>query len=55
LPFFKGCYKHKVIQISENRVFHPTVGLNDLIEKLQVTFYGRVIANHDMLEKMEKP
>ncbi|CAI8597805.1 unnamed protein product [Vicia faba] len=52
--FFKGWYKHKVIQILENCGFHPTLGINVLIEKSLVTFDGRVIGMHDMLEEMGK-
>lgn len=52
--FFKGWYKHKVIQILENCGLHPTVGINVLIEKSLVTFDGRVIWMHDMLEEMGK-
>ncbi|KAI5406819.1 hypothetical protein KIW84_053187, partial [Lathyrus oleraceus] len=52
--FFKGWYKHKVIQILENCGFHPTLGINVLIEKSLVTFDGRVFGMHDMLEEMGK-
>jgi hypothetical protein len=52
--FFKGWYKHKVIQILENCGLHPTVGINVLIEKSLVTSDGRVIWMHDMLEEMGK-
>ncbi|KAI5406815.1 hypothetical protein KIW84_053184 [Lathyrus oleraceus] len=52
--FFKGWYKHKVIQILENCGFHPTLGINVLIEKSLVTFDGKVIGMHDMLEEMGK-
>ncbi|XP_057445509.1 TMV resistance protein N-like isoform X2 [Lotus japonicus] len=52
--FFKGWYKHKVIQILESCGLHPTVGINVLIEKSLLTFDGRVIGMHDMLEEMGK-
>ncbi|XP_057445500.1 TMV resistance protein N-like isoform X2 [Lotus japonicus] len=52
--FFKGWYKHKVIQVLDNCGLHPTVGINVLIEKSLVTFDGRVIGMHDLLEEMGK-
>jgi hypothetical protein len=56
--FFKGWYKHKVVQILENCGLHPTVGINVHIEKSVVTFNGRVIWiviwMHDILEEMGK-
>ncbi|XP_061359126.1 TMV resistance protein N-like isoform X2 [Gastrolobium bilobum] len=52
--FFKGWYKHKVTQILDNCGLHPTIGLNVLREKSLVTYNGRVIGMHDLLEEMGK-
>ncbi|KAK7345824.1 hypothetical protein VNO77_16436 [Canavalia gladiata] len=52
--FYKGWYKDKVTKILGQCGFHPTIGVDVLIEKSLITCNKGVLWMHDMVQEMGK-